>query len=516
MRNKKIFFLGIIIFSFLIILLSLFIFLKKESFNLLKKPKELERFILAIDSDISGFYPFGSREVLNESINFEIFSALTRLDKEGKLLPDLAEYWFNPDPLTWEIVLKKGVKFHNGRELTSRDVVFSLEELPKRIENFSRAENLIMISQIQEIDPYRLRIITKEPYSLLMYDLSNLVILSKDYIEEKGYGAPPLGSGPYKYKNYEKGKEIILERFENYYGKKPLAKEVIYKIIPEEEKRIEALINKEVDFIIQLSEEGKRKLETFPEIKIVTTPSVGITFLAMNVGETSIFKDKRVREAIGRAIDVDEIIKKVLSGRGRIATQLAVPEAFGFNFELEPFTYDLEMAKKLLKEAGFPKGFEIELLVPADEREKVAEIIAEQLALLEIKVRVKPLPRGEFFKQLSLKPPFFLLTVLDELRDVTAFSLVLYHTRKGAFGRLNLVDYSNLKVDELIEKALNPLLDLKVKQDYGKEIMRLTAKDDFPYLPLYIGSFSGASRKDINFSQRADGLIVITDLSLSK
>ena len=156
----------------------------------------------------------------------------------------------------------------------------------------------------------------------------------------------------------------------------------------------------------------------------------------------------------------------------------------------------------------------MELLASGNERVKVAQMIKEQLSAVGIRVKIDIVPRGEFFSKLG-GADSFILTLLDRTRDVTSFALSIYHTRSEEFGRLNLVNYSNSRVDELIEKSMAFLLDPKTKQNYAKEIMRITVEEDLPYLPLYIGEFLGAAKEGIIFSQRPDGLIVISDLSLS-
>lgn len=514
--------IGIILVSILIIgsIFGLWYFSKPPTPPKPKVEKELEEFVIGLDKDIDSFYPKTKAEIVSISVNSEIFRALSKFTREGRLVADLAENWFNPDDLTWEIYLKREVKFHNGLEMTAEDVRFSLVDVPQEIEEFYARENLAMIDKVEIIDPYRMKIITKKPYSLLMNDLAGLPIISKDYIRKKGYDADPIGTGPYKFLKWEKGKEIWLERFEGYYGKKPIAKKVIYKIVPEEGKRIEALTKGEVDFISQLTLTGIEKIEKAIGVKPAVTPSIGITFLGMDNREKfpgkldkNPFSDSRVRKAIAYGIDKEAIIKEVFRGRARIASQISIPEAFGYNPQIKVYPYDPKETKRLLIEAGYPQGFELEILSPDDERAKVAEIISQQLSEVGVKVKVNIFPRGQFFDKLfERKTNLFLLTVLSTSRDTAGLAASLYHTLTKEYGRLNLVNYSNLKVDELIEKAMG-ILNPKARKEFAQEIMRITIEEDLPYLPLYITEFLGGVRGDLEFSQRPDGSIVIEDLS---
>lgn len=498
-----------------------------------KVERELEEFVIGFDKDIDGIYPKTEAEVVSESVNWEIFSSLGKFTREGRFVADLADYWTNPDDLTWEIYLKKGVKFHNGQEMTAEDVKFSFVDVPREIDEilkkedpeagFYRKESVAMVDKVEIVDPYTIRVTTKKPYALLMIDLSSLGILSKDYIKEAGYDADPVGTGPYKFVKWEKGKEIILERFEEYYGKKSIVKKVIYKIIPEEEKRIDTLTKGEVGFVIQMTLAGIEKIEKTTGIKSAVTPSIGITFLGIDTrGKTpgikldkSPLRDSLVRKAIAYGIDREAIVREVFKGRAKVSSQLSVPESFGYNPEVKGYPYNPEEAKRILTEAGYPKGFEVELLSPDDERAKVAALIGKQLSKAGIKAKVNVLPRGEFFGKLfGYEASLFLLTILDSSFDAASLATSMYHT-PNEYGAINLVSYSDPKVDELIEKAMSTL-DQKARKGYAQEIMRITAEEGLPYIPLYITEFLGGVRENLEFSQRPDGSIVLEDLSFAE
>jgi len=493
-----------------------------------KVEKELEKFVIGLDKDIDGFYPVSKAEVVSESVNWEIFSSLTKFTREGRLVADLAEYWVNPDDLTWEIYLKKGVKFHNGSEMTAEDVKFSLVTVPEEIEKktgeFYKRESIAAIDKVEVVDSYRIKIKTKKPYPLLMNDLAAIGILSKDYIGKEGYDANPVGTGPYRFISWEKGKEIILERFEDYYREKPIAKKVIYKIIPEEEKRIDAISKGEIDFATQMTLAGIEKIEKTAGIKPAVTPSIGITFLGIDMREKtpgiklekSPLFDSGVRKAIAYGIDKEAIVNEVFKGRAKIANQVSIPEAFGYNPAVKGYPYNLEEAKRLLSEAGYSQGFEVELLSPDDERAKVSEMISRQLSEIGIKAGVKILPRGEFFGKLFAEEvSLFPLTILDTSLDAAGLATGIFHSVTEEYGSLNLVHYSNPRIDELIEKAMSTL-DQNARREYAQEIMRITAEEDLPYIPLYVSEFLGGVRSDLEFSQRPDGSIDLTDLSFAK
>ena len=490
----------------------------------LKVEKELEVFTIGLDKDIDGIHPYTQSEVVSMSVNGEIFSGLSDFTREGSLVPGLAENWFNPDNLTWEIVLKKGVKFHNGKEMTAQDVEFSLINVPQAVEDFYGKESVAQVDRVEIIDAYRIKIFTKKPYPLLMNDLAGFPIMSKDYVEKEGFEANPVGTGPYKFIKWEKGKEIVLERFEDYHGEKPIPKRVVYKIIPEEEKRIESLISGDIDFAIQLTLDGLEKMEGVANIKAAITPSIGITFLGMDTAEKTVgieleknpLRNANVRKAIAYAIDKDLIIREAFGGRATKATQISVAESFGYNPEIKVYPYDPDKAKELLSEAGYPDGFEVELYSPDDDRAKAVEIIGRELSQIGVKAKVNILPRGKFFDKLfGGEATMFLLTILDTALDAAGLSTAMYHTPTEEYGSLNLVNYSNPEVDDLIEKAMGTL-DQEARKRYAQEIMRVTIEEEIPYIPLYISEFLGGVREDLEFSQRPDGNITINDLKFAE
>jgi len=493
----------------------------------LTAPKELEKFVIGLDKDIDGFHPKTEAEVVSSSVNGEIFSGLSDFSREGKLVADLAESWANPNDLTWDISLKKGVKLHNGTEMTAEDVEFSLVDVPKEIEeetgDFYSKESVTQIDKVEVVDDYTIKITTKNPYPLLMNDLAGFPILCKEYIGKEGYDANPVGTGPYKFVSREEGQAITLERFEDYYGVKPIAKKVIYKIIPEEKERIDALKKGEVDFVIQLTLDSLDEIEKATGIKSAITSSIGITFLGMDTNEKTPgiklaknpLSNSKIRQAIAYGIDKDKIIEEAFQGRAQKAIQLSTPDSFGFNPEVETYSYNPEEAKKLLDEGGYLKGFEVELLSPDDDRAKVAQIIGQQLPKIGVKTKVTILPRGEFFGKLFQgEASFFLLTILDEARDTAGLATAMYHTSTEEYGSLNLVNYSSPKVDELIEKAMGTL-DSETRRGYALEITNITINEDLPYFPLYISEFIGGVKENLEFSQRPDGSINLADLSFA-
>jgi len=269
---------------------------------------------------------------------------------------------------------------------------------------------------------------------------------------------------------------------------------------------------------------GIEKIEKTAGIKPAVTPSIGITFLGIDMREKtpgiklakSPLSDSRVRKAIAYAIDKEKIVEEIFKGRAKVVTQISVSEAFGYNPEVKGFPYNPEEAKRLLAEAGYPEGFEVELLSPDDERAKVSETIGNQLSEVGIKADVKILPRGEFFDKLfAEEATLFPLTILDTSLDAAGLATGIFHSVTEEYGSLNLVHYSNPRVDELIEKAMSTL-DQKARKESAQEIMRITAEEDLPYIPLYITEFLGGVREDLEFSQRPDGSIDLADLSFAK
>ncbi len=419
-----------------------------------------------------------------------MYDLLVRRDREGNQRLALATSYKNIDPVTWEFKLRKGVKFHNGDPLTASDVKFSFDRLrDKKTKNpfrvFFRG-----ISEVQIIDDYTVRIITKKPDPVLPSRTAFAAfIVPEKYIMKHGdeyFGKHPVGSGRYKFVKWVKNDHVELEVNEKYWGDKPATiKKLIFKTIPETGSRIAALQTGEVDIATNVPPFMIPKLKKDPKIDVISGPSGRVIFIGFNLldaEKAGPLMNKKVRQAINYAVDKQSLIKHVLMGSGeQLATPL-VPVAFGYDPTIKPYSYDPEKAKKLLAEAGYPNGFETAFATGSGRYlldKQIAEAIVGMLAKVGIKAKLKVYEWGKYsqVRKAHKIEPFYLLGWGNTMSDADG-TLVPLFISKSTYS-----NYSNPELDKMLMGARYELDADKRKVQY-KEILKLI-KEEAPWIFLY-------------------------------
>ena len=328
-----------------------------------------ETVIYALQSDVQNWDPPNS--VLRESIilGYNVFDHLAARDlKTGKVGPSLAVSWKNLDDTTWEVKLRKGVKFHDGSPFTARDVKATFDRVLNPENKLTARGNHAKIKSVEVVDDLTARFKTDGPYPLFVERLTAQVMESEKVIKEKGHEwmqDNPVGTGPYKLVRWQKKQEHLLVRNEDYWGAKPAYKYVRVRIIPEQATQIAELISGGVDIIKAVPPDQMDVINKSGVARTTTSPILRTAMIQLDQSGragANPFQDRRVRLAANLAVDIDSIIKHVLNGLGdRVATTVN-PMAFGFDPGLKPYKQDLAQAKKLLTDAGFPNGFEVGFL----------------------------------------------------------------------------------------------------------------------------------------------------------
>ena len=338
-----------------------------------------------------------------------IFDTLYERDQNMKVIPALAtEMPKLVAPTTWEVKLRKGVKFHNGEDFNAESAKFSLERLAGGQGKLRGATFFAPIDRVEIVDPSTIRVHTKKPwptFTVVMTFVQGGMYPPNTYKDKDTtfISKNPIGTGPYKLVRWQKDEEIVLEANDQYWRGAPKIKTVVFKPIPEDAVRVAALQNGEIDVAVNIPPRLAVIIDKHPKLFLSTAPSIRTIQLMYYThqmdaqhkptgpyaGPTA---DKRVRQAIAYAIDADEIIKNVLDGKGmRVATMLT-PMHFGFDPQLKPIKQDLAKSKKLLAEAGFPQGVEITLHGPRGRYVRdaeVAEAVAGQLTKAGIKTTLR-------------------------------------------------------------------------------------------------------------------------------
>jgi peptide/nickel transport system substrate-binding protein len=470
--------------------------------------------------------PHGDDSDANLQYMANFFDGLVqRKGADGTLAPALAEKWERVDALTWKFYLRKGVKFHNGNPFTAQDVKFTFERTANpevsQFVNFGKS-----LESVQIVDDYTVVVKTKTPIPWFVNNMHQLFIMDKESTEKRDAGdvmVKPIGTGAYKLEEWVKGSYVKMVANEGYWEGAPLIKRVEIRPITESSTRFAALASGQVDMLTGVPLELYDQVVADKKLEVVSRPARRAIFLVMGNKPGSPLADVRVRKAIYMAINEDEIIEKVMRGQAKPAPQIPDPATVGYNGELKRLPYDPEGAKKLLKEAGYEKGFTVTLTGPTDRYimdKQICEAAAKYLAKVGIEVKLDLKPKSIFFPEVGEgKLEMYLIGWFDGTYDMGRTYAKLVHSRdldKG-YGELNGAFFSDAGIDKVIESTAT-MLDLKERTKTLQQLNKTAMVDKIYCVPLHyqVDIYALQKAKKINFKPRPDRWMVYKELSFAK
>ncbi len=482
---------------------------------------------IGLGADVTSMDPHFLNVASNNNVAWHVFDSLVHVDADARLVPALATSWRAVDDTTWEFKLRRGVKFHDGSEFTAEDVLFSLER-PATIANspgpFTGFVKAIVAKQV--VDPYTLRFRTATPYAMVPYDLNSIYIVSKKAAagattEDFNSGKAMVGTGPFKFVRFTRGDRIELARNDNYWGGKPAWDKVTLRILPNDPARIAALLAGDVDAIENIPTPDLSRLKSNANFRLEQKVSWRTIFFYLdqsrdapphvfdNAGKPlgkNPFKDVRVRRALSKAINRQALVDRVMEGFAVPASNVVSPPVFGHVASLKPESHDLEGAKKLLAEAGYPDGFSLTLHAPNNRYvndEKIAQAVAQMLTRVGVRAKVETMPVSAYIgKARNLEFSFGMLGWGSFSGDLATRTLLGTSNPDKASGAWNWGRYSNPKVDRLLEQGFATVDDKKreaLAQEAGSEALK-----DTPLILLHHQLASWAMRKGITYAPRTD------------
>jgi len=495
---------------------------------------------LAADSIVT-LDPAAYSDRPTETVIRNIFDGLVTRTTDNEVVLELAESYQWIDDTTIEFVLKKGVTFHNGEPLTADDVVYTFERILADDgicgEASPRKGFLGPMTRVEKVDDYTVRFYFESPWAPFMQMLVHNQIVPKDYLEEVGceaFAKAPVGAGPFRFVEGSLDDQIVLARFEDYYGGAddlppvgPAALDrVVFKMIPETSTRVAALLAEEVDIIQGVPSYMVPRLLGDPNIVVKTCAGTRPKFIDLNV-TASPFDDVRVRRALNYAVDAELLLSQVAGGYGVVLPGPLSPFNNYADPDLEPYGYDPDKAYALLAEAGWQDtdgdgvldkdGEPFSFVLDAyGEYVPIAEAVAGQLRSFGIDVSVRTWEYG-VVKPLLLncERQAFLRDWGDSAFDPVGYIEAKWHTRiEGTpWGRGNFACYSNPRVDELIETGAVEV-DPDVRREIYYEAQRLIY-EDAPAVFLYVPQEIEASRARVqNWEPSPDSRINLHDVWL--
>jgi len=341
---------------------------------------------------------------------YAIHDALVKPMPGNSMAPSLAESWtMSKDGLSYEFVLRKGVKFHNGETMTAEDVKFSFE----RYRGASAKELKSRVARVEVVDPARVRFTLKQAWPDFLTFFATPAtgaawIVPKKYVEQvgdDGFKKAPVGAGPYKFVAFKPGVELTLEAFDGYWRKRPSVKTLVWKVIPEESTRLAALKRGEVDIAYSITGSLAEELKRTSGLTLAPTffPFTVWMIFTEQWDPKSPWHDKRVRLAANLAVDRQGINQAVYLGYSKLA-QSFVPQGMEYFWAPPPYAFDPKRAQQLLAEAGYPSGFDAgELSGDMIYGTAIGEPVVNYLQAVGIRTRLRPLERVAFFQELADK-----------------------------------------------------------------------------------------------------------------
>ncbi|PLC05220.1 ABC transporter substrate-binding protein [Variovorax sp. RO1] len=496
---------------------------------------------IANQGDALSLDPHSLNESLQLSVTANVYETLVGRNKDLSLAPLLATSWKQTSPNVWRFELRKGVVFHDGTPFSADDVVFS----------FARAQGdgsdmkatLSEIKAVRKVGDLAVEIETNGPFPILPDVISLTMIMSKKWCEENQATKPvdrrkgientasfkANGTGPFRVRERQPNVRTVFTRNGTYWGKiDGNAQEIVFTPIANPATRVAALVSGEVDVMEPVPVQDIARINAAPNARVITGPEMRTIFLGMdqkrdelqysNVKGKNPFKDKRVRQAFYQAIDIAGIQRTVMRGASKPTALLVGPGINGWTADQDKrLPFDVDAAKKLLTEAGYPNGFEVSMNCPNDRYVndgQICQSVAANLAKIGVKINLVAETKGTYFpKILRRDTSFYMLgwtpTTYDSHNALS--SLTSCPDDKGT-GQFNLGAYCNPKLDELTKKIQSES-DKGKRNEMIKEAFKVHS-DDIGHLPLHQQSLAWGVSKKVELVQLADNFMYFKWMSI--
>jgi peptide/nickel transport system substrate-binding protein len=434
--------------------------------------------VMIIESSPANLDPRIGTDAQSERISALLFDSLVRRDEHLHLQPALAESWQVPDPLTYIFHLHQGVRFHDGRPLTSRDVKWTFDSMLNGSIRTAKASAYRSVDHVDAPDDRTVIFHLKEPNATLLWNVSDGAIGIVPFGAGEEFGRNPVGSGPFRFVSLQPDQEVVIARNDQYWGEHAHLARVRFAIVPDTTTRALELRKGSADVAINsITADMVLALRKEPRLEVVVAPGTIYQYLAMNLRDP-ILKDVRVRQALAYAIDRRPIIHYLLRDMARPAASILSPQHWAYNGDVPKYEYDPQRARQLLDAAGYPErnGLRFHLTMKTSTEEStrlLATILQQQLRSVGIALDIRSFEFATFYSDVQMGAfQLYSLTWVRGNEDPDIFEHV-FHSASVPPKRANRGFYRNPRVDQLIAR----------KQIYA-EIQQIVA-EELPYINLW-------------------------------
>lgn len=481
-------------------------------------PKEGGTLVIARLSDATKLDPHLGADIPSASIyQSKIYENLVKQDEKMEIKPELATEWKKLDELTWEFKLRQGVIFHDGTPFTAESVKKTMARLLDKKTGSPRANLFEMVEEVKVIDDYTVQFKTKYPYIPLLPTLAHYAggIISPKAIDEhrEKLGQNPVGTGPFKFESWIPGQEIVFTKNDNYWGDKAKIDKVVFKIIPEDTTRIAMVETGEAQIAEPIPVSEMERIQASSTMSLYRSDAWGTDYIGFNLKKKP-FDDIRVRQAISYAIDTDAIIKGVFNNVGKKAAGPMGSGVWGYSENIKGYAYDVNKAKALLAEAGYPNGFKTTIWTnDKKERMNLAEVVQSQLKGIGIDLEIKVVEWGAYLESTGKgEQDMFILGWSNATGDADYNQYFNYHTEAhGSVG--NRFFYSNPEVDKLINEGRRESDETKRKAIYEKA-QEIEMREAPMVMIRYFENLAVTGKNVKNFRIHPSGNLILNDVIL--
>ena len=471
--------------------------------------KKNDTLIAATQREITNVDKYFNATRIGTMIQHMTWDFLLHIDRDtNKIVPALATSWKFVNDKTIELELRKGVKFHSGKEFNADDVVYTINYIcdPKNPKVDKRM--IDWIDRAEKLGPYKVRILANKPYPAAPHILAGFIAIYPkgcyDKDKEQAMNLHPDGTGPYKIVEVELPRKVVFVRNENYYADSPKGRpsigKIVFRVIPDINTQVAELLNGGVDWILSVPTDLAEDLAKNPNFKVDNADTLRCSYLVMDAagrsGDTP-FKKLKVRQALAHAIDREGIVQNLVKGTARVLHSPCHPAQFGCSQDVVRYEYSPEKAKKLLAEAGYPAGFKTKFYSYYDR--PICEAIINNLKALNITtefVHVEFAALRTAWRN-GETPLVFTTWGSSSIYDVSAFTPIFFK-----------MDKDDLTHDSQVAgwfKTGDFSVDPKVRQEnYGKAYKKIA--DQAFWLPMYTVTMNYVYTKDLDFRATPDEL----------
>ena len=495
-------------------------------------PAPAATLIWASDTEVSSLDPYARQETFLLAFDSNIYEPLVRRDRSLRLEPALALSWTQTAPMVWRFRLRQGVKFQDGTPFGADDVLFSFDRV--RDENSNLKSAVATVAEVRKIDDFTVDFVTATPDPILPGELANWDIMSKAWCEAHDAVHPPdlakgeesyatghaNGTGPFMPREGEAKTMLVPNPL--WWDKAEHGLDAVdYRRIANPAARVAALLAGEVDAIYPVPPQELERISGAKGFRLLQTPELRTIFLGFDQSRPELldsdvkaknpFKDRRVRQAFYLAIDETAISERVMREQARPAGIMVAPGVNGYAAELDRrFPYDPETAKRLLAEAGYPRGFTTGMDCPNDRYvndEQICLTVVAMLARIGVRVNLLAQPRAKFFAKVlapDFATSFYMLAWTPATYDAENTLVSVAHTRDVTTlaGSFNVSGYSNPTLDVLIDA-----IQVEADQVKRTEMIRTSLailRDDFAFIPLHQQTLVWGVKDSVRIPLQAD------------